>query len=216
VRTVVKGTVTSVRPFGIFVKPSGKAGDGLVHCTQVSDDLTFTRDDSDDAKVMAMEYFFPRGSEVFCKVLDVEDTRDGYADHRNPNGGAVNPRPPKPKVSLSIKLADQETGEDLDPTHSQCGGGAGRGGNGNNRNGGGFEFQSDDPPDYGTTHKATVSTIKGYGVFCKPNGFRRDVRVGAFPNPTHLRLPIGLTYTVLPLTLVTVRTDYSDCSDRSW
>jgi hypothetical protein len=192
VRTVVKGTVTSVRPFGIFVKPSGKAGDGLVHCTQVSDDLTFTRDDSDDAKVMAMEYFFPRGSEVFCKVLDVEDTRDGYADHRNPNGGAVNPRPPKPKVSLSIKLADQETGEDLDPTHSQCGGGAGRGGNGNNRNGGGFEFQSDDPPDYGTTHKATVSTIKGYGVFCKPNGFRRDVRVGAFPNPTHLLCRLAL------------------------
>ena len=36
-------------------------------------------------------------------------------------------------------------------------------------------------------------------------GVTQMVRVGAFPNPTHA---------VLSLTLVTVRTDYHDCSDR--
>lgn len=164
-KSVVKGTVTSVRPFGVFVKPSGKSRDGLVHCSQVSDELTFTREDSDDAKVMAMEYFFPKGTEVFVKVLDVRFENEGYA--------ATSNRPPK--VSLSMKLVDQETGDDLDPDHEESerivNGGGRNAGRGNNNNG------SDDPPPYGSVHKATVSSIKPYGVFCKPSGFRRDVLV---------------------------------------
>jgi polyribonucleotide nucleotidyltransferase len=84
VTSIVRGVVTSVRPFGVFVRPVGKARDGLVHCTQVSEELTFTREDSDDAKQMAMEYFFPKGTEVWVKVLDVTVEggagTGGYAD----------------------------------------------------------------------------------------------------------------------------------------
>ena len=54
----------------------GYARDGLVHCTQVSDELTFSREDTDDAKVMAMEYFHPPRSDVWVKVVEVR--RDGY------------------------------------------------------------------------------------------------------------------------------------------
>ena len=43
VTSIVRGVVSSVRPFGVFVRPAGKARDGLVHCTQVSDELTFAR-----------------------------------------------------------------------------------------------------------------------------------------------------------------------------
>ena len=32
--------------------------DGLVHASQVSDDITFQRDDSDEAKVQSLSYFF--------------------------------------------------------------------------------------------------------------------------------------------------------------
>ena len=88
--SIVRGVVSSVRPFGVFVRPAGKARDGLVHCTQVSDELTFAREDSDDAKVMAMEYFFPRGAEVWVKVLDVrvEGGTGGYADPNDRSGRA--------------------------------------------------------------------------------------------------------------------------------
>ena len=44
---------------------------------------------------MAMEYFYPRDSEVWVKVLEV----------REDNG--------QQKVGLSMKLANQESGEDL-------------------------------------------------------------------------------------------------------
>ena len=117
--SITRGVVSSVRPFGVFVRPVGKARDGLVHCSQVSDELTFAREDSDDAKVMAMEYFFPRGAEVWVKVLDVrvEGANGGYADPNERGGARDAPRRENapPKVSLSMKLVDQETGEDLDP-----------------------------------------------------------------------------------------------------
>ena len=86
-----------------------------------------------------MEYFFPRGAEVWVKVLDVrvEGGTGGYADPNDRSGRAGagagaeggralrgGGRPPSaPKVSLSMKLVDQETGEDLDPGHAACHGG---------------------------------------------------------------------------------------------
>ena len=42
--SVQKGRVVSVRPFGLFVRMEGFARDGLVHMSQVSDDLTFQRE----------------------------------------------------------------------------------------------------------------------------------------------------------------------------
>ena len=114
-----EGRVATVRPFGLFVRMNGFVRDGLVHCANVSDELTFRREDGDDAKVMAMEYFHPRDSEVFAKVVEIR--RDGYS-------GDV-------KVGLSMKLVDQSSGEDLDPDHSRAKalleGGFGGNGNGN-------------------------------------------------------------------------------------
>ena len=194
----MRGVVSSVRPFGVFVRPAGKARDGLVHCTQVSDELTFAREDSDDAKVMAMEYFFPRGAEVWVKVLDVrvEGGTGGYADPNDRSGRAGagagaeggralrgGGRPPSaPKVSLSMKLVDQETGEDLDPGHAACHGGdrgfhldfGDRGGDPN-------------PPALHSIARAVVRAVKPYGVFARPEGRARDVLVPSHQVSENLR-----------------------------
>ena len=199
VTSIVRGVVSSVRPFGVFVRPAGKARDGLVHCTQVSDELTFAREDSDDAKVMAMEYFFPRGAEVWVKVLDVrvEGGTGGYADpnDRSERAGAGagaeggralrgGGRPPSaPKVSLSMKLVDQETGEDLDPGHAACHGGD-RGGTF-----GDFGDRSGDPnpPALHSIARAVVRAVKPYGVFARPEGRARDVLVPSHQVSENLR-----------------------------
>ena len=191
VTSITRGVVSSVRPFGIFVRPVGKARDGLVHCTQVSDELAFAREDSDDAKVMAMEYFFPRGAEVWVKVLDVrvEGTTGGYADPNERAGARDAPRRENapPKVSLSMKLVDQETGEDLDPGHAACFGGAHahavRGGGS-----GGRDSTNGDanPPALHSIARAVVRSIKPYGVFARPEGKTRDVLVPSHQVSEHL------------------------------
>ena len=135
-----------------------------MHCANVSDELTFRREDGDDAKVMAMEYFHPRDSEVFAKVVEIR--RDGYS-------GDV-------KVGLSMKLVDQSSGEDLDPDHSRAKalleGGFGGNGNGNGDGDGHRNPRnlSDDPPALNSTHRAVVKEVKPYGVFVSMAGFRRN------------------------------------------
>ena len=165
--SIQKGRVANVRPFGIFVRMPGFSRDGLVHCANVSDELTFQRDDSDDAKVMAMEYFHPKDTEIYVKVTEVR--RDGYS-------GQV-------KVGLSMKLVNQATGEDLDPDHSKAkslvegfmnGGGGGDRGGGDRGGGGDGGGSSDDPPPLNSTHRATVQSVKPYGVFVSLAGFRRN------------------------------------------
>ena len=162
--SIQKGRVATVRPFGLFVRMNGFVRDGLVHCANVSDELTFRREDGDDAKVMAMEYFHPRDSEVFAKVVEIR--RDGYS-------GDV-------KVGLSMKLVDQSSGEDLDPDHSRAKAllEGGFGGNGHGNVGGdGHRNQrnlSDDPPALNSTHRAVVKEVKPYGVFVSMAGFRRN------------------------------------------
>ena len=195
--------MSSVRPFGVFVRPAGKARDGLVHCTQVSDELTFAREDSDDAKVMAMEYFFPRGAEVWVKVLDVrvEGGTGGYADPNDRSeragagagaeGGRVlrgGGRPPSaPKVSLSMKLVDQETGEDLDPGHAACHGGDRRGRAGGFREDFGDRGGDPNPPALHSIARAVVRAVKPYGVFARPEGRARDVLVPSHQVSENLR-----------------------------
>ena len=54
----------NVRPFGIFVEMEGYRRHGLVHNSQVAEDMAFSREDEDEAKVKAMEFFAPVGSQV--------------------------------------------------------------------------------------------------------------------------------------------------------
>ena len=54
----------NVRPFGVFVEMEGYRRHGLVHNSQVSEDIAFSREDEDEAKVKAMEFFAPVGSQV--------------------------------------------------------------------------------------------------------------------------------------------------------
>jgi len=49
---------------GVFVTLGGHRRDGMVHITQVSEDVNFTRDDEDADKITALEYFCPMGSQV--------------------------------------------------------------------------------------------------------------------------------------------------------
>ena len=60
--------VVNVRPFGLFVELPGFRRNGLVHNSQISEDVVFSREDEDDAKVAAMEYFAPKGSQVMPRL----------------------------------------------------------------------------------------------------------------------------------------------------
>ena len=74
----------------------------------------------------------------------------------------------------------QEDGTDLDPSNAQ---GAPRGGGGPPR---GFRGPvSDTPPDIGSVQRASIRSIKPYGVFVQMEGFRSNALV-------HLsQVPIG-------------------------
>ena len=67
--SIYHATVVSVRPFGLFVELPGFRRNGLVHNSQISEEISFSREDEDDAKVTAMEYFTPKGSQVINFVI---------------------------------------------------------------------------------------------------------------------------------------------------
>ena len=64
VGSIHHATVVSMKPFGLFVELQGFRRNGLVHNSQISEDVIFSREDDDEAKVQAMEYFAPTGSKV--------------------------------------------------------------------------------------------------------------------------------------------------------
>jgi polyribonucleotide nucleotidyltransferase len=64
INSIHRGIVRNIRPFGLFVDLEGFRRNGLVHNSQISEEIAFTREDEDDAKVKAMEYFVPVGSKV--------------------------------------------------------------------------------------------------------------------------------------------------------
>ena len=68
VGSIHHATVVNVRPFGLFVELAGFRRNGLVHNSQISEEISFSREDEDDAKVTAMEYFTPKGSQVTTSV----------------------------------------------------------------------------------------------------------------------------------------------------
>lgn len=79
-----------------------------------------------------------------------------------------------------LQAVSQEDGTDLDPSNAQ---GAPRGGGGAP---GGFRGPvSDTPPEIGSVQRASIRSIKPYGVFVQMEGFRSNALV-------HLsQVPIG-------------------------
>ena len=67
------------------------------------------------------------------------------------------------------QAVSQEDGTDLDPSNAQAGG---------SRAPGGFRGPiSDMPPELGSVQKATIRSIKPYGVFVQMEGFRSNALV---------------------------------------
>lgn len=137
----------SVRPFGVFVRLPGTVRHGLVSCNAVSDDMRFSRDDTDEDKLKALEWACPRGGRVFVKVTQISD---------DPRGGF--------RIACAMNLVDQESGGDLDPGGSRAGPGAGA-----------FAgAASEEPPALGSVLRGSVADIKPYGLFVQLQGYRRN------------------------------------------
>ena len=113
---ILEGTVSRVAPFGVFVELDGYSSWGLVHLSNISDYLSFGRDESDDDKISALRDIAPEGHRVWVKVVEI----------REEPGQRV-------KVSCSMKLANQRDGADLDPGHSKYRPQGGEKGSGANR-----------------------------------------------------------------------------------
>uniref|UniRef100_A0A7S3VHF1 S1 motif domain-containing protein n=2 Tax=Dunaliella tertiolecta TaxID=3047 RepID=A0A7S3VHF1_DUNTE len=142
--SIHKGTVHTIRPFGVFISIPGFRRHVLVHHSQISDDIRFAKDDVDEDKVKAMEFFLPKGQEVWVKLTEVT-LDEGRGDF---------------KLNGTLRTVNQETGEDLDPLNkkvSAVGGGP----------------VTDEPPEEGTVHKAVVKRIEPYGVFVQLQGYRK-------------------------------------------
>ncbi|KAL4418798.1 hypothetical protein ABPG77_010207 [Micractinium sp. CCAP 211/92] len=143
--------VMSVRPFGIFVELPGFRKQALVHHSQISEDLHFGREDDDEMKIKAMEFFVPRGEKVWVKVLEVR------------------PEPGGAKLAGSMRAVSQEDGRDLDPDNTLAAGGRGGAGGG----GGAGGRDSDQPPELHSIHRGAVQQVRPFGVFVKLDGFRK-------------------------------------------
>ena len=81
-------------------------------------------------------------------------------------------RPSQRMYALS-QAVDQEAGTDLDPSNAQAGGPRGSGGPP-----GAFRGPvSDHPPELGSIQRASIRSIKPYGVFVQMEGFRSNALV---------------------------------------
>lgn len=115
-----RARIARTAPFGAFVWIEGWSGRALVHWSQVAEDLHIDKDSPDADKEAAVAACVPAvGGECWVKVVAHEE---GAAA---PGGG-----PPGPaRVSASLKLVDQRTGDDRDPNglkwRPRGGGGAG-------------------------------------------------------------------------------------------
>jgi predicted RNA-binding protein with RPS1 domain len=135
----------------------------LVHCSQISEEVHFGRDDDDDMKIKALEFFCPRGEDVWLKITEIKDN----PDHRGGGGaGGTNL-----KIAGSMKAVDQNTGADLDPDNLLTATGGGGGGPGGGR--GGSSRLSDTPPELYSIHRATVKTVRHFGVFVQLEGYHK-------------------------------------------
>ncbi len=88
---IMQGTVRRVAAFGVFVEMDGYQSWGLVHFTQMSDYLSFAKDDSEEEKIATLEEIAPVGQRVWVKVVEVGQQDQGQ----------------RAKVSCSMKLVNQ-------------------------------------------------------------------------------------------------------------
>jgi len=163
--TILRGRVVSIRPFGVFVDLPTYQRQALIHSSQISEEVHFGRDDDDDMKMKALEFFCPRGEEVYVKIIEIRDN-----DNRRGSGSGGRGR--DLKIAGSMKAVDQNTGSDLDPENllSTSSGGVG-GGPGGGRNG--RHQGSDAPPELYSIHEAIVQKVRPFGVFVEMKGYRK-------------------------------------------
>ncbi|EFN56958.1 hypothetical protein CHLNCDRAFT_143529 [Chlorella variabilis] len=162
VGTIHHARVVSVRPFGAFVELPGYRKQALIHHTQVSDEIQFGREEDDEMKVKAMEFFLPRGEQGWLKVLEVRQEGPG---------------PQGIKLAASMRAVSQEDGRDLDPDNALAMAGRGGPGGGGGPHGGGGR-DSDEPPELYSIHRAgklaySVQQVRPFGVFVKLDGYRK-------------------------------------------
>ncbi|KAF5840637.1 hypothetical protein DUNSADRAFT_16010 [Dunaliella salina] len=100
--TVHQAVVKRIEPYGVFVQLHGYRKYGLVHSSQVSSYISFSKEDSDESKKAELTGVVNVGETVYVKVVEV------ISDDGTGRG---------PKIQCSIKLVDQASGEDLDPTN---------------------------------------------------------------------------------------------------
>lgn len=154
VGSVVRSTVLRVTKFGVFVRlmnaerHNASPVDALVHSSNVSDELRFSRDDADEDRIKAMEWMCNAGESVWVQVLEVAEDRDGG----------------RPRVSCSIKSINQDDGT-RKPSNERAA--ATHAGNSDER----------ELPDVGSIHRASVVKIMPFGVFVKVHGYRRHALV---------------------------------------
>jgi DNA-directed RNA polymerase subunit E'/Rpb7 len=178
---IKKGVVRSIQAYGLFVRVNRDIAeerimpDGLVYAQNVSDDLTFQRDDTDEAKKQSLSYFFPEGTEVFVKILKCEK------DEKRGNGW---------KIGMTMKDVDQENGIDK---------GGGRENNNmnknknknniniNNKNGNNNNNSNAFEADLYGVYEGKVSQIKPYGVFVNLENSRTSALVHVSEISEHLR-----------------------------
>ena len=109
----------SVVPFGAFVELLQESPDApppsrhrrpvqaLVHASAVSEETSrLSRDDGEEDRRRALEFFAPVGSTVWVKIVGVT---------REEEGGGGGKRPPRLRVSASMRAVSQQDGSDLDP-----------------------------------------------------------------------------------------------------
>jgi len=69
--SVHKATVKRIEAYGVFVQLDGFRKHGLVHSSQVSNYLSFTRDDTDEEKKAELAGIVAVGDVVWVKVVEV-------------------------------------------------------------------------------------------------------------------------------------------------
>eukprot|EP00891_Asterochloris_glomerata_P001351 jgi/Astpho2/1351/fgenesh1_pg.00024_%23_38_t len=155
----------------------GYLKDGLIHSSQIHEELVLSRDEDDADKIKAMGFYANRDDKVWTRVLGVGEAHIGntfcivlvwvkiLSVEEGPGG---------PKVACSMKAVSQEDGRDLDPDNrlASRGGGAPRGA-GAGINAGRANLSNEAPP-IGSVHKASVMSIKPFGVFVAMEGFRSN------------------------------------------
>ena len=61
-----RGTISNICGFGAFCKLEGYLKDGLIHSSQIHEELVLSRDEDDADKIKAMGFYANRDDKVTC------------------------------------------------------------------------------------------------------------------------------------------------------